>query len=166
MSVSSPTSRNVSASVPYTSDRAARKIVLSRRPISASTTSTVATGRRERAVAATTQRGAASRRTARRRRAVRQLPRVPGTRSGHGGSRMVRGRSQYRNEPSGGVKRRFSGPKPQPSPSTSNSIVQSDELVEHDRVAPPVADGREAVDARGRQHERQPTSTYTAILKR
>jgi hypothetical protein len=38
-------------------------------------------------------------------------------------SRMVPGRSQYRIEPIGGKKRLFSGPKPQPRPMTSNSIV-------------------------------------------
>ncbi len=46
-------------------------------------------------------------------------------REGHGGSRIVRGRSQYRIEPIGGKKRLFSGPKPQPSPMTSKSIVNS-----------------------------------------
>ncbi len=54
---------------------------------------------------------------------VRTLPLVNGTRPGHGGSRMVSGRSQYRIEPIGGKNRLFNGPKPQPSPITSNSIV-------------------------------------------
>ena len=35
------------------------------------------------------------------------------------------GRNQYRIEPIGGKKRLLSGPKPQPSPMTSNSIVYS-----------------------------------------
>src|ERR1700757_1761616 len=56
---------------------------------------------------------------------VRLVPLVPGTRSGHGGSRMVPNRIQYRIEPSGGKNRLFSGPNPQPSPITSNSIVYS-----------------------------------------
>ena len=38
---------------------------------------------------------------------------------------MVPGRSQYRIEPIGGKNRLFSGPKPQPRPTTSNSIVKS-----------------------------------------
>ena len=54
---------------------------------------------------------------------VRVVPFVSGTRFGHGGSRMVLGRNQYRIEPIGGKNRLFSGPKPQPSPMTSNSIV-------------------------------------------
>lgn len=54
---------------------------------------------------------------------LRLVPAVNGTRSGHGGSRMVPKRIQYRIEPIGGKKRLFSGPKPQPSPITSNSIV-------------------------------------------
>src|SRR6478609_2126027 len=54
---------------------------------------------------------------------VRVLPVVNGTRFGHGGNRMVLGRNQYRIEPIGGKNRLFSGPKPQPSPMTSNSIV-------------------------------------------
>ncbi len=56
---------------------------------------------------------------------VRLSPLVSGTRSGHGGSRIVLGRSQYRIEPSGGKYRLLSGPKPQPSPTTSNSSVYS-----------------------------------------
>ena len=54
---------------------------------------------------------------------VRASPLVSGIRLGHGGSRIVLGRNQYRIEPSGGKKRLLSGPKPQPSPTTSNSIV-------------------------------------------
>ncbi len=54
---------------------------------------------------------------------VRAVPLVSGTRPGQGGSRMVPGRSQYRIEPIGGKNRLFSGPKPQPRPMTSNSIV-------------------------------------------
>ena len=54
---------------------------------------------------------------------VRVVPFVKGTRFGQGGSRMVLGRNQYRIEPIGGKNRLFSGPKPQPSPTTSNSIV-------------------------------------------
>ena len=54
---------------------------------------------------------------------LRLVPLVSGTRSGHGGSRMVPNRIQYRIEPIGGKNRLFSGPKPQPSPITSNSIV-------------------------------------------
>ena len=56
---------------------------------------------------------------------VRVEPRVSGTRSGHGGSRIVPGCSQYRNVPSGGRNRKVSGPNPQPKPSTSNSSVQT-----------------------------------------
>ncbi len=54
---------------------------------------------------------------------LRLVPLVSGTRSGHGGSRMVPKRIQYRIEPIGGKNRLFSGPKPQPSPITSKSIV-------------------------------------------
>ena len=53
----------------------------------------------------------------------RALPFVSGTRSGHGGSRMVLGRNQYRIDPSGGKNRLFSGPNPQPRPTTSNNMV-------------------------------------------
>lgn len=53
------------------------------------------------------------------------VPRVSGTRPGHGGSRIVPGRNQYRIDPIGGKKRLFNGPKPQPRPTTSNSIVNS-----------------------------------------
>ena len=56
---------------------------------------------------------------------VRLSPFVNGIRPGHGGSRMVPGRSQYRIEPIGGKNRLFSGPKPQPRPTTSKSIVYS-----------------------------------------
>ena len=38
---------------------------------------------------------------------------------------MVLGRNQYSIEPSGGKKRLLSGPNPQPSPTTSNSIVKN-----------------------------------------
>ncbi len=54
---------------------------------------------------------------------LRLVPLVSGTRSGQGGSRMVPKRIQYRTEPIGGKNRLFSGPKPQPNPITSNSIV-------------------------------------------
>ncbi len=54
---------------------------------------------------------------------VRAVPLVRGTRFGHGGSRMVLGRNQYRIEPIGGKNRLFSGPNPQPRPITSNNIV-------------------------------------------
>ena len=50
-------------------------------------------------------------------------PEVSGTREGQGGNRIVFGRSQYRMDPIGGKKRLFSGPNPQPRPTTSNSIV-------------------------------------------
>src|ERR1700761_9796675 len=56
---------------------------------------------------------------------VRLVPLVSGTRFGHGGSRIVPNRIQYKIEPSGGKNRLFSGPNPQPSPITSNSIVYS-----------------------------------------
>ena len=56
---------------------------------------------------------------------VRAVPFVSGTRFGHGGSRMVLGRNQYRIDPIGGKKRLFSGPNPQPRPTTSNSMVYS-----------------------------------------
>ena len=36
---------------------------------------------------------------------------------------MVSGRSQYSAEPIGGTNRLFNGPKPQPSPITSNNMV-------------------------------------------
>ena len=55
----------------------------------------------------------------------RLSPLVSGTRLGHGGSRIVLGRNQYSAEPIGGQKRLFSGPKPQPRPTTSKSIVYS-----------------------------------------
>ncbi|BBX72436.1 hypothetical protein MSHI_03420 [Mycobacterium shinjukuense] len=54
---------------------------------------------------------------------LRLVPLVSGTRSGHGGSRTVPNLIQYRIEPIGGQYRLFSGPKPQPNPTTSNSIV-------------------------------------------
>ena len=54
---------------------------------------------------------------------VRAVPLVSGIRLGHGGSRMVLGRNQYRIDPSGGKNRLFSGPNPQPRPMTSNSMV-------------------------------------------
>jgi hypothetical protein len=54
---------------------------------------------------------------------VRSVPFVSGTRLGHGGSRIVLGRNQYRIDPIGGKNRLLSGPKPQPSPITSNNIV-------------------------------------------
>lgn len=56
---------------------------------------------------------------------VRREPLVPRTTSGHGGWRIVPGRSQYRIVPIGGRKRIVSGPKPHPRPSTSNSSVQT-----------------------------------------
>ena len=56
---------------------------------------------------------------------VRPVPLVIGTRFGHGGNRMVSGRIQYRIEPMGGKNRLFNGPKPQPKPITSNSMVYS-----------------------------------------
>ena len=59
----------------------------------------------------------------RRRPACARRPWSAGSRLGHGGSRMVLGRNQYRIEPIGGKNRLFSGPNPQPSPTTSNSIV-------------------------------------------
>ena len=52
-------------------------------------------------------------------------PFVPGTLSGHGGRRIVPGRSQYRELPSGGRNLSVSGPNPQPSPMTSNSTVKT-----------------------------------------
>ena len=54
---------------------------------------------------------------------VRAVPFVSGTRFGHGGSRMVLGRNQYRIDPIGGKNRLFSGPNPHPRPTTSNSMV-------------------------------------------
>ncbi len=56
---------------------------------------------------------------------VRAVPFVNGTRFGHGGSRMVLGRNQYRIDPNGGKNLLLSGPKPHPSPTTSNSMVYS-----------------------------------------
>ncbi len=53
------------------------------------------------------------------------MPRVSGTRSGQGGSRVVPGRTQSRTPPIIGLKRRVSGSEPAPSPSTSQSIVQA-----------------------------------------
>ncbi|CPU65992.1 Uncharacterised protein [Mycobacteroides abscessus] len=53
---------------------------------------------------------------------MRAEPLVSGMR-GHGGSRIVLGRNQYKIEPRGGKKRLLSGPKPQPRPMTSNSMV-------------------------------------------
>src|SRR5689334_4916979 len=53
---------------------------------------------------------------------VRVSPPVNGI-LGHGASRTVPGRSQYRNPPNGGTNRIVSGPDAQPRPSTSNRIV-------------------------------------------
>ena len=55
---------------------------------------------------------------------VRVSPLVNGTSSGHGGSRIVLGRNQYRNPPIGGQNRAVSGPDPQPRPNTSKSKVK------------------------------------------
>ena len=56
---------------------------------------------------------------------LRAVPLVSGIRFGHGGSRMVLGRNQYRIDPIGGTNRLFSGPNPHPRPMTSNSMVYS-----------------------------------------
>ena len=121
----------------YTSPRAARKITLSRRPSTASrprivqichigSTPTVVSNAgigpvpsENSATSSITSNAAYSSAST----GVRVAAFVSGTRFGHGGSRMVLGRNQYRIEPIGGKNRLFSGPKPQPSPMTSNSIV-------------------------------------------
>lgn len=56
---------------------------------------------------------------------VRLSPAVNGTLSGHGGSRIVLGRNQYRKPPNGGQNRAVSGPDPQPRPRISNSSVKT-----------------------------------------
>src|SRR6185369_10430906 len=139
MSTPKPANRNATVNDAYTSPRAARKITLSRNPSTASrpriaqichigSTPTVVpnsgTGpvpSENNAITSTTHSApynAAS-------KSVRVVPLVSGTRVGHGGNRMVLGRNQYRIDPIGGKNRLFSGPKPQPSPTTSNSIVYS-----------------------------------------
>ena len=56
---------------------------------------------------------------------MRVVPLVNGTFSGHGGSRMVPGRSQYSSPPTGGRNRNVSGPNPPPKPHISNSRLQT-----------------------------------------
>ena len=133
----SPPSRNATVKLPYTSPRAARKITLSRRPASASrprmaqichigsrptVVPSAGTGpvpSENNATTSITSSAAYSTTST----GVRLSPLVSGTRLGHGGSRIVLGRNQYRIEPIGGKNRLFSGPNPQPNPTTSKSIV-------------------------------------------
>ncbi len=137
MIMSTPANRNATVSDAYTSPRAARKITLSRRPSTASrprivqichsgSTPTVvpsagigpvpSENNATTSITSSAPYSAAS-------TGVRVVPLVSGIRLGHGGSRMVLGRNQYRIEPIGGKNRLFSGPKPQPRPMTSNSMV-------------------------------------------
>nr|CRL71190.1 hypothetical protein CPGR_00613 [Mycolicibacter nonchromogenicus] len=137
MTMSAPLNRKHTASDPYTSPRAARKITLSRRPATASRPTIAAvchTGSTpislpsagmgpvpcEASATTSITNSAPYSATS---MMVRSSPLVSGTRSGHGGSRIVLGRNQYRIDPIGGKNRLLSGPKPQPSPTTSNSIV-------------------------------------------
>ena len=137
MIMSTPLKRNATVNDPYTSDLAARKITLSRSPNTASNPSTTqlchvgsnptvvpsaGTGPvpfEHSATTSVTSSAAYSSTST----GVRSVPFVNGTRLGHGGSRIVLGRNQYRIEPIGGKNLLLSGPNPQPRPTTSNSIV-------------------------------------------
>src|SRR5262245_37207480 len=137
MSTPKPANRNATVNDAYTSPRAARKITLSRRPSTASRPRTVQichigstptvvpsagigpVPSENNATNSTTSSAPYSAASI----GVRVVPFVSGIRFGHGGSRMVLGRNQYMIEPIGGKYRLLSGPKPQPSPMTSNSIV-------------------------------------------
>ena len=121
----------------YTSPRAARKITLSRRPATASrprivqichigSTPTVVPSDGIGPVPlenSATTRTTSSAPYSSTSNGVRAVPLVSGIRLGHGGSRMVLGRNQYRIDPIGGKNRLFSGPNPHPRPMTSNSMV-------------------------------------------
>src|SRR6478609_9736190 len=137
--MSTPANRNATANDPYTSPRAARKITLSRRPSTANSPRMVqicqsgstpivvpraGTGPvpSENSATSSISDSAPYRATS---TGVRAVPFVSGSRFGHGGSRMVLGRNQYRIDPSGGKNRLFSGPNPHPRPTTSNSMVYS-----------------------------------------
>src|SRR5882757_7436556 len=139
MIMSTPLNRKAAASGAYTSPRAAKKITLSRRPstarmprivaichVGSTPTSVFSSGigpvpSEKRANTKAISNAAYSSTS----NGVRDVPFVSGTRVGHGGSRTVLGRNQYSAEPMGGKNRLFSGPNPQPSPTTSNSIVYS-----------------------------------------
>ncbi|SKV49529.1 Uncharacterised protein [Mycobacteroides abscessus subsp. massiliense] len=126
--MSAPVKRNVTVRAPYTSPRAARKITLSRRPAMASNPRMATTGQRGSSPVGAGWENNATRSIASKAAysttstGVRALPRVRGMR-GQGGRRMVLGRNQYRIEPRGGKNLLLSGPKPQPRPMTSNSMV-------------------------------------------
>ena len=103
-----PANRNATVNEPYTSPRAARKITLSRRPATASSPRIVQichigstpmsvpsagigpVPSENSAISSTTSSAPYSATSI----GVRAVPLVSGTRSGHGGSRMVLGRSQ------------------------------------------------------------------------
>ena len=133
----------------YTSPRAARKITLSRRPASASRPRIVQIchigSTPDRGVQCGDRTGAVGEqrdeqhhqqraRTARTSNGVRAVPLVSGIRFGHGGSRMVLGRNQYRIDPSGGKNRLFSGPNPQPEADDLEQHRVEHDLFEHDRL--------------------------------
>src|SRR5215207_4103232 len=137
MMMSAPANRKHTVSEAYTSPRAARKITLSRSPSTASRPRIVQichSGSRPTVVPSSTTGPVPSENNATTSitssaaynaasNGVRAVPLVSGIRLGHGGSRIVLGRNQYRIEPIGGKNRLFSGPNPQPSPTTSKSIV-------------------------------------------
>src|SRR6185312_350958 len=129
--MSTVVNKNVTVSVAYTSPRAARKITLSRKLITASSprivqicqagsTSGTPPVPSDSSVTTNITSSVAYTRMS---NGVRAVPFVNGIRPGHGGNRIVFGRNQYNSEPSGGKNRLFSGPNPQPSPITSKSIV-------------------------------------------
>ncbi len=97
---------------------------------------------------------------------VRAVPFVSGTRFGHGGSRMVLGRNQYRIDPSGGKNRLFSGPNPQPEADDLEQHGVEHDLLEHDRLGPPLPDVGESVDACGGEREQPPAEDVEQDLER